>query len=232
MISLKEYKTGDIVHSNPRWTISKGVRLKDNKPVFIKTLSIDNPANSDLKRFQHDYEIGSSLEHENVLSYLDLVPSAGGLAIIAEDFSSQSLNFFIKQNTFTHQSFLSFAIQIVSALDCIHRQKIIHSDINPASIFFNPTKNTAKIVDFSLAYQLNWEIDFESSPYDISGSLAFISPEQTGRINRRVDVRSDFYSLGVTFYYLLTGKLPFEQTDPARLIHAHIAQYPVTPKNI
>ncbi len=232
MISLKEYTTGDIVHSNLRWTISKGVRLKDNKPVFIKTLSVDNPANSDLKRFQHDYEIGRSLDHENVLSYLDLVPSAGGFAIITEDFSSQALSFLLKQNAFTHQSFLSFAIQIASALDCIHRQKIIHSDINPASILFNPAKDIAKIVDFSLAYQLNWETDFESSPYDISGSLSFISPEQTGRINRPVDIRSDFYSLGVTFYYLLTGKLPFEHTDPARLIHAHIAQYPVTPKNL
>ncbi len=208
------------------------MRLRDNKPVFIKTLSVDNPANSDLKRFQHDYEIGSSLDHENILSYLDLVPCAGGFAIITEDFSFQALGFLLKQNAFSFESFFSFAKQVAGALDCIHRQKIIHSDINPSSILFNPSKNLTKIVDFSLAYQLNWEIDFESSPYDISGSLSFISPEQTGRINRPVDIRSDFYSLGVTFYYLLTGKLPFEQSDPAGLIHAHIAQYPVTPAKL
>jgi len=123
--------------------------------------------------------------------------------------------------------FLNIAIQLAKALEFLHQNQIIHKDIKPANIIINSETMQVKLADFSIASRLNKETPNLKNPDRLEGTLAYMSPEQTGRMNRAVDYRSDFYSLGVTFYELLTGKLPFRSNEPLELVHCHIAKQPI-----
>ena len=127
------------------------------------------------------------------------------------------------------EDFFPLAIQIVENLGKIHAANIIHKDINPANIVLNTTTRQIKIIDFGIATILKQENPILKSPNVLEGTLAYISPEQTGRMNRSLDYRTDFYSLGVTFYELLTGLLPFDIIDPLELVHCHLAKQPLPP---
>ncbi len=128
--------------------------------------------------------------------------------------------------------FLAIAIQLAAALAELHKQHIIHKDIKPHNIIINQAKRQVKIIDFSISSQLEKENPTLSHPDLLEGTLAYMSPEQTGRMNRSLDYRTDFYSLGVTFYELLTGELPFNATEPLELVHSHIAKMPVPPHQV
>ncbi|WP_442936894.1 AAA family ATPase [Nostoc sp.] len=116
-------------------------------------------------------------------------------------------------------------------LDILYRERIIHKDIKPANILINPETKQVKLIDFSIASLLPRETQTLINPNVLEGTLAYISPEQTGRMNRGIDYRTDFYSVGVTFYELLTGKLPFASNDPMELVHCHIAKMPMALEN-
>ncbi|WP_375496134.1 AAA family ATPase [uncultured Nostoc sp.] len=122
--------------------------------------------------------------------------------------------------------FLEIAIALCNTLDVLYRERIIHKDIKPANILINPETKQVKLIDFSIASLLPRETQTLINPNVLEGTLAYISPEQTGRMNRGIDYRTDFYSLGVTFYELLTGVLPFQSNDPMELVHCHIAKQP------
>ncbi|MEG4330015.1 serine/threonine-protein kinase PknK, partial [Microcoleus sp. herbarium5] len=128
--------------------------------------------------------------------------------------------------------FLQIAIATTEILGQIHSANIIHKDINPSNIVYNPETEQLKIIDFGISTQLTRETPILKNPGLLEGTLAYISPEQTGRMNRTLDYRTDFYSLGVTFYELLTGKLPFDTEDALELVHCHIARQSVPPHEI
>jgi predicted ATPase/serine phosphatase RsbU (regulator of sigma subunit)/tRNA A-37 threonylcarbamoyl transferase component Bud32 len=155
---------------------------------------------------------------------------AGGLIHCPVDFDGvvgvQSEALFGAEQSFALNSFIPLAIQITEALGNIHAANIIHKDINPANIVWNQETNQLKIIDFGIASRLPRENPVLKNPEQLEGTLAYISPEQTGRMNRSLDYRTDLYSLGVTFYELLTGKLPYESTDALELVHCHIAKTP------
>ncbi|MEH2438415.1 MAG: AAA family ATPase [Nostoc sp.] len=117
-------------------------------------------------------------------------------------------------------------LHIKLVLDILYRERIIHKDIKPANILINPETKEVKLIDFSIASLLPRETQTLINPNVLEGTLAYISPEQTGRMNRLIDYRTDFYSLGVTFYELLTGELPFQSNEPMELVHSHIAKLP------
>jgi predicted ATPase/signal transduction histidine kinase/serine/threonine protein kinase len=129
-------------------------------------------------------------------------------------------------------SFLSLAIQIADTLGQIHAINVIHKDINPSNIVWNQYSNQLKIIDFGIATRLPRENPSLKNPEHLEGTLAYISPEQTGRMNRSLDYRTDLYSLGITFYELLTGQLPFNSKVPLELVHSHIARIPLTPNQL
>ena len=110
--------------------------------------------------------------------------------------------------------FLPIAIQVADILGKVHAANVIHKDINPANIVFHPETKQTKLIDFGISTLLSRQNPTLKPPNVLEGTLAYLSPEQTGRMNRVLDYRTDFYSLGVTFYELLTGKLPFETIDP------------------
>ena len=126
----------------------------------------------------------------------------------------------------TIPQFIQIAIQLAKSVHPLHQKRVIHKDIKPANILIHPETGHVKLIDFSISSLLPKETKTLQTPNSLEGTLAYISPEQTGRMNRGIDYRSDFYSLGITFYELLSGKLPFESDDPLELVHCHIAKIP------
>ncbi len=124
---------------------------------------------------------------------------------------------------------MSLAIDLTGILGQLHAAHVIHKDINPNNIVYRPDTGEVKLIDFSIATVLSREMQSFTNPHGLEGTLAYLSPEQTGRMNRAIDYRCDFYALGVTFYELLTGTLPFPSDDAMALIHCHIAKPPEPP---
>src|SRR6202043_2069639 len=124
------------------------------------------------------------------------------------------------------RSFLHLAIAIATALTQVHRRGLVHKDIKPANILVNRTTGEVKLTGFGIASRLPRERQAPAPPESIAGTLAYMAPEQTGRMNRSIDARSDLYALGVTLYQLLTGSLPFTAVDPMEWVHCHIAKQP------
>ncbi len=178
---------------------------------------------ANLSRLKHEFKIRRTLNLEGVPRVLQLYETPEEHVLISEDSAAQSLMSLIDMGTFSNMSyFLSVAIQLVTVLESIHRQKIIHNNINPQNILVQ--NDQVFFVGFSLAQHADHLSDNTSIILD--QNLSYLSPEQTGRINRKLDYRSDFYSLGICLYQMLTGHVPFEAKDPIELIHQHLAKLP------
>lgn len=207
---------------------SAGTESSDDyrQPVVIKILRNQYPTFSELVQFRNQYTIAKNLNQPGIIQTYSLEPYQNGYALVMEDFGGISLKEWIlkKENPLSVREFLILAIAIADTLDILYRERIIHKDIKPNNILINPETKQVKLIDFSIASLLPRETQNLINPNVLEGTLAYISPEQTGRMNRGIDYRTDFYSLGVTFYELLIGKLPFQSNDPMELVHCHIAK--------
>ncbi|MEA5470828.1 AAA family ATPase [Spirulina sp. 06S082] len=204
----------------------------DDRTVILKVLKQDYPNPSELTRYKQEYEITSSLDIKGAISAYALLPYENTLAIVLEDFGGQSLDLLLQSRGFTLLEFLQIAIQIAETLEEIHRNSIIHKDINPANILVNSETGQVKIIDFGISTLFAQENPFIKNPNVLEGTLAYMAPEQTGRMNRSLDYRADFYSLGATFYKILTRQLLFDTRDALELVHCHIARDPIPPHKI
>ncbi len=230
---LVEYRIIEEIYSGSRTLVYRAIRISDQEPVVIKLLKNDYPTFSELVQFRNQYTIVKNLNSPLIIQTYNLEPCQNGYALIMEDFGGISLkNWAIYEGSHRGararqqflQEFLEVAIDLCKALDHLYQARIIHKDIKPANILINPETKQVKLIDFSIASLLPRETQEIKNANALEGTLAYISPEQTGRMNRGIDYRTDFYSLGITFYELLTGKLPFQASDPMELIHAHIAK--------
>jgi diguanylate cyclase (GGDEF)-like protein len=199
--------------------------------VIIKVLKADNPTAAEVARFKHDYQLIQDSSLEGIVKTLDIISRDGLLALVMEDFDAPSLHGLIPAGL-TVQRFLDLAVRIADILGNLHRSGITHRDIKPANILIKEAQDIIKLTDFGMASEITRANGDIYNPAVIEGTLAYLSPEQTGRINCPVDYRSDLYSLGVTFYQMLTGGVPFTTRDPLEIIHAHIAKTPVQPREI
>ncbi|MGF1959966.1 MAG: AAA family ATPase [Aulosira sp. DedVER01a] len=213
--------------------IYRAIKQVDKTPVIIKVLKSEYPTLKELTGLKLEYQVLNSLKGTTgVIQPLSLEKHQNGFALVLEDLSTISLKHFIDTNQLSLKNFLIIATQLASALANIHNQQVIHKDIKPHNIIINPQNFTVKLIDFSIASHLSRENPTISNSNLIEGTLAYMSPEQTGRMNRSLDYRTDFYSLGVTFYQMLTALLPFESNDPLEIIHSHIAKNPPSPHEI
>ncbi|MFB2971205.1 AAA family ATPase [Aerosakkonema sp. BLCC-F183] len=226
MIKLIGYDISALIYESTNSLVYRGRRSRDNLPVILKVLKQDYPTPQELTRYKQEYEITSNLDLEGVIKAYDLQQYQNTLVMILEDFGGESLKILMSHREFTLSDFFVIAIQVVDILGQIHQQNIIHKDINPSNIVFNPETQKVKIIDFGISTVLTREQLTLKNPNLLEGTLAYMSPEQTGRMNRSLDYRTDFYSLGATFYELLTNKLPFEAIDLMELVHCHIAKQP------
>lgn len=227
IITLSNHQIIRKIYDSFNSEVYQGIRVSDNQPVILKVLKQEYPTTQDLARYQHEYNIIQCLDFEGAIKAYGLEPYGRTLIIILEDFGGDSLKTMLREKTLTLKEFLTIAIQIVDNLRQIHAAKVIHKDINPANIVVNLATKQLKIIDFGIASILQQKNHSLQSLNILEGTLAYISPEQTGRMNRSLDYRTDFYSLGVTFYEMLTKQLPFKTSDPLELVHCHLAKRPL-----
>ncbi|KAB8316429.1 AAA family ATPase [Tolypothrix campylonemoides VB511288] len=231
-ITIGGYNLIQLIYDGTTSRVYRAVRESDQTSVIIKTLKSEYPTLEQITRLRHEYQILQPLEIEGIIKPLSLENYQNGLALILSDFGGETLENFIAAQNFELNIFLQIAIQLSSTLAQIHKNNIIHKDIKPQNILINTKTGQAEIIDFSISSRLSSENQTVSNPNLLEGTLAYMSPEQTGRMNRSIDYRTDLYSLGVTFYEILTGQLPFQATDSLELVHCHIAKTPVPPKQV
>ncbi|WP_172185345.1 AAA family ATPase [Microcoleus asticus] len=228
IIQIPNYQIISTVYSGSRTLVYRAIRTNDQLPVVIKLLKNDYPTFSELVQFRNQYTIAKNLNSPLIVQTYSLSPYQNGYALVMEDFGGISLHEWgvKRKKLLSLREFLEIAIALCNTLDILYGHRIIHKDIKPSNILINPETKQIKLIDFSIASLLPRETQALINPNVLEGTLAYISPEQTGRMNRGIDYRTDFYSLGVTFYQLLTGKLPFESKEPMELVHSHIAKNP------
>ncbi|MGI2907779.1 ATP-binding sensor histidine kinase [Tolypothrix sp. VBCCA 56010] len=233
-VSIPGYQVSEQLYNGSRTVVYRGYRETDSLPVVIKWLKNPYPGFSELVQFRNQYTIAKNLNSPLIIQTYSLEPYQNGYMLVMEDFGGISLKEWgvgsgewgVGGTLESLMEFLQIAIALCNTLDILYRSRIIHKDIKPSNILINPLTKQVKLIDFSIASLLPRETQTLISPNVLEGTLAYISPEQTGRMNRGIDYRTDFYSLGVTFYEILTGELPFQSNDPMELVHCHIAKLP------
>ncbi|MEG4571426.1 AAA family ATPase [Microcoleus sp. N3A4] len=225
-IQIPNYQITKTVYAGSRTIVYRAVRTDDQLPVIIKLMKRQYPTFSELVQFRNQYSIAKNLDIPGIVKPYSLEPYHNGYALVMEDFGGISLQQFIQKKALTLDRFLSIALSLTDILHSIHQQRVIHKDIKPANILIHPDTKQVKLIDFSISTLLPRETQQIQSINALEGTLAYLSPEQTGRMNRGIDYRSDYYSLGITWFELLTGKLPFQSDDPMELVHCHIAKQP------
>ncbi|MBN1500086.1 MAG: AAA family ATPase [Spirochaetes bacterium] len=220
IIQIYGSNTGNILRA---WDIN------NRRSVIIKYLNKDSAAALEFEKFKQEFNIASLFNHENVIKILDSNFITKPFYFVQEDINGNALSSIIRKKRVLISDFLEIAYLIASGIHQIHSLNIIHKDINPSNIIFNSNDNKLKIIDFGISTEFSKEDQMIINPEVLEGTLNYISPEQTGRMNRSIDYRSDFYSFGATLYELLTGKPPFQFKDAIELVHAHIAMIPKSP---
>ncbi|WP_089131430.1 AAA family ATPase [Tolypothrix sp. NIES-4075] len=236
MIALPGIAIQHKIYESSNSLVYRGMR-EDGVGIVAKMLKLDYPSPQELTRYRQEYKIIRSLTVEGVVKAYSQQDYQRTLVILLEDFGAESLEQWMHKRPdifcpMPLSTFLGFAIALSDILGRIHAANIIHKDINPGNIVLNLDTGVIKIIDFGIATQFNRTNPTFKNPHVLEGTLAYLSPEQTGRMNRLLDYRTDFYSLGVTFYELLTGQLPFPTTDVLELVHCHIAKHPIAPHEI
>ncbi|BAY62150.1 serine/threonine protein kinase with two-component sensor domain [Calothrix brevissima NIES-22] len=227
LVSIPGYRISEELYNGSRTIVYRAVRESDFVPVVIKLLKNSYPSFSELLLFRNQYTIGKNLNSPLIIQTYSLEPLQNGYMLVMEDFGGISLKEWRMVKTLPSlQEFLVLAIALCDILNLLYHERIIHKDIKPSNILINPQTKQVKLIDFSIASLLPRETQTLVNPNVLEGTLAYISPEQTGRMNRGIDYRTDFYSLGVTFYELLTGELPFSSNEAMELVHSHLAKIP------
>jgi predicted ATPase/serine phosphatase RsbU (regulator of sigma subunit) len=224
------YSLGQVVRETQSAILLRGTRDLDGVGVVIKLLRVEHPTPAQIARIRHEHAVLSSLELPDVVRTLGLVKHGRGLGLVLEDLGDVSLESTFRHQRPTLEQFLDIAIRMASTVAAIHGRAVIHKDIKPHHFLMSGGR--LKLIDFGIATRLSSEAQSAARTGALDGTLGYMSPEQTGRMNRSLDRRTDLYSLGVSFYELLTGRLPFESSDPLELVHAHIARRPRPPHEL
>src|SRR5271168_5134186 len=196
-------------------------------PVLL--LTAENTSLACLKRLEHEYALRADLDGAWAAHPIELSRHRNRLALLLEDPGGVILDQLLDR-PLEIREFLPIAISLAGALRQVHARGLIHKDIKPANVLVDVAAGGVWLTGFGIASRLPRERANPEPPDEIAGTLAYMAPEQTGRMNRSIDARSDLYSLGVTFYEMLTGALPFTAADPMEWVHCHIARQPVPPE--
>jgi len=209
----------------------RGRERGNEMPILAVGVAAEQPSPQALRRLEYECSLATELDAEWAAQPLKLIRHKGRTVLILKDPGGEPLDRFIdqyKEKPIDLTGFLRIAIGLSAALGRAHRRGLIHKDVKPENVLVDDA-GKVWLTGFGVASRLPRERQAPTSPEIIAGTLAYMSPEQTGRMNRSMDTRSDLYSLGVTLYQILTGVLPFTATDPLEWIHCHIARQPLTP---
>ncbi|HEU5258217.1 MAG TPA: protein kinase, partial [Vicinamibacterales bacterium] len=234
------HQDGEFVLCRGRTTASP---TPDPPSILVSVLASEHPLPVHVRMLEHELALRDDLDSTCALRPLALAEYEGRSALILEDQQGESLARLRAKPTVSHPFsghpsaepalelglFLRLAAGLAAALGEVHRRGIIHKDVKPANILVNPATGQVWLTGFGIASRLPRERQAPEPPETIAGTLAYMAPEQTGRMNRSIDCRSDLYALGVTLYEMLTGLLPFTAAEPIEWVHCHIAREPKAP---
>jgi PAS domain S-box-containing protein len=221
----------EAIREGTEFTLYRGRQPGNPSPVLLVAPAAEQPSPQSLRRLEHEYSLATELDTAWAAQPLALTRHQGRAVLILKDPGGEPLDRVIEQHKgqpIDLTRFLRTAIGLAAALSQAHRQGLIHKDIRPANAIVDDS-GKVWLTGFGIASRLPRERLTPAPPEIITGTFAYISPEQTGRMNRSMDTRSDLYSLGVTLYQMLTGVLPFAAADPLEWIHCHIARQPMAP---
>ncbi|MBV8457952.1 MAG: protein kinase, partial [Acetobacteraceae bacterium] len=190
--------------------------------------AVEQPTPVSLRRLDHEYALRDALDGAWALRPLALLRDGGRTMLLFEDPGGQFLEALLGQ-PMDLGALLRLAVGLAEAVAKLHQRGLIHKDIKPAHMLVDPASGAVRLTGFGIASRLPRERPAPDPPEVIAGTLAYIAPEQTGRMNRSIDTRSDLYAVGVTLYRMLTGVLPFSAIEPMEWVHCQIARKPVPP---
>jgi diguanylate cyclase (GGDEF)-like protein len=226
MIAVAGYTLQEKMRHNHSIDTYHALRRKDKRKVLLKVPNGHYAASENLALLQHEFQLLKKINAPTIIKACDFLQNTSGPVLVLEDVEGQLLNSYLKKTKLNIKDFFDLALQLVDILGELHQLRIIHKDIKPSNIMINPEKMMLKLIDVSASTKLSEEVFDYITLTSFEEGLAYISPEQTGRINRPVDYRTDFYSLGIILFQMLTNKLPFQTLDPLELVHCHIAKKP------
>ena len=231
MMNLSQYRL-ETLHQDGEFILYRGLRQTkaETSPPSILALSpvMERPAPATIKKIEHEFSLKDELDPAWAIRPIALTQQQGRTMLLFEDPDGEPLDRLLRRPMELKQ-FLRCGIALAAALGQVHRRGLIHKDIKPSNVLANAAMDQAWLIGFGIASRLPRECQSAEPPEFISGTLAYMAPEQTGRMNRSIDSRSDLYALGVTLYEMLTGTLPFKASDPMELVHCHIARQPTPP---
>ncbi len=221
------------IYESPRSAIFNGINQKEhNLPVVIKFYKSELLTQNEIDKIENEYTLLKNLHIPGIITLYSIENYNNGKVFIFENFGAISLAAYLKKQIPDIKNFLEIALKIIDIIAEIHKSSIIHKNITPYNILINEENMEIKLIDFEIACRLKREMRSAMKAEKLEGSLSYISPEQTGRMNRTIDYRTDFYSYGITLYEMITGKLPFESKDALELVHMHIAKLPAEPHKV
>ncbi|MDQ3231322.1 MAG: AAA family ATPase, partial [Pseudobdellovibrionaceae bacterium] len=232
MLQIPGYDIHQKIYDSANSLIYRGIRREDGRPVILKRPKKEIPSADDLARSYHEFELLNSLTIGGVPKVFEFFQQGSDVCLITEDVGGHALSDISALGTLPMPLVIRLFIRYIQILGEIHRLNIIHRDINPSNLVWNQEQNIASIIDFGIAKKLSHMVSASGSDDGLEGTLHYIAPEQTGRINRTADYRSDYYSLGATLFEMVCGETPFQASDRMELIHAHIARMPLNPHTI
>ena len=224
MLQITGYEINEQIHSSQRSSVYRGRRALDGQRVVVKVLNDELPSALAVARFKREFEMGRLASGQGGVVVLGLEPLRGSWALVMEDVGARSLRSMLDEKRLGVEPALALAARTAAALAEVHGQRIVHKDVNPANIVVVPDTGAVRLIDFGLATRLPRESPSLRTPNVLEGTLAYISPEQTGRMNRSIDYRTDLYSLGVTLYEMLGAACLSSRRTRSELVHCHIAR--------
>ncbi|WP_062107308.1 ATP-binding sensor histidine kinase [Bacillus niameyensis] len=232
-IYLPGYDVVEEVEMNRSWHFFKAIQHASTNTFLIKKYAKEQITPQDISAATYEYHIMDNLDVKGILKPASFKVHGNQPYLISNFFKANSLDALLKNTTMNIHSMLKIFIKLTTIINDLHNRQIIHKNLNPSNILIDEKIREIKITGFHHAAFLKREnYQAHVNPYLMGNQIGYISPEQTGRLDRYLDYRSDLYSLGVIFYEMLTGKMPFDLTDPLELVYAHIAKTPVPPNKI
>ncbi|MCB9749101.1 MAG: AAA family ATPase [Myxococcales bacterium] len=229
--TFKHFTLVELLHEGSTTVLYRARDRRDGASVILKHLEPERASPAAIARLRSEHELLTSLEDPGFVEAIELDERGGGHTLVLRDVGGETLERHLERARPGLLAALELGVQLAELLARLHAQRVIHKDINPRNVLVTPA-GRVQLIDFGLATRLPRELASPRSPSALEGTLAYIAPEQTGRMNRPLDHRADLYSCGATLYHMITGRPPFTTTDPAELVHSHIALTPESPRRV